>query len=257
MSNFQSYAKYYDLLNKDKGYEKEVDYIDALIKKYKPNAHSILELGSGTGIHAINLAKKGYQIHGVDVSLEMVKMANEKVKNTPNVSNRISFTHADIRELNLGETFDIALSLFHVMSYQTTNNDLEKVFFTANQHLDQDGLFLFDCWYGPGVLSDKPEVRIKRFDNDDMHIYRIAEPVMFPNENVVEVHYEIIAKDKKNNSLEIINEVHKMRYLFLPELQQIAQKYDFNLLNAFEYMSMEKLSFQSWNGCMIFKKVKK
>lgn len=257
MANFRDYAKYYDLLNKDKEYEKEVNYIDTLIKIYKPNAQSILELGSGTGAHAIGLAKKGYQIHGVDLSLEMVEIANGKIEKAPNVTNKVSFTNADIRDLDLGKTFDVVLSLFHVMSYQITNIDLEKVFFTANQHLDQDGLFLFDCWYGPGVLSDKPEVRIKRFDNNDMHIYRIAEPVMFPNENLVEVHYEIIAMNKKKNSLEFVNEVHKMRYLFLPELQQIAKQYEFNIIDAFEYMSMEKLSFQSWNGCLLFKKVRK
>ncbi|MGN4126595.1 class I SAM-dependent DNA methyltransferase [Lysinibacillus sphaericus] len=257
MPNFQGYAKYYDLINRDKEYEIETDYIETLINKYKINACSILELGSGTGTHAISFAKRGYQVHGVDLSLEMVEIANQKMKMDSVISNRLSFTNADIRELNLDDCFDVVLSLFHVMSYQIINSDLEKVFFTANQHLKQDGIFLFDCWYGPGVLSNKPVVRVKRVEDDKIKIYRVAEPIMYPNENLVDVNYEIIVEDRTTNCVKIINEVHKMRYLFLPELKYIAEKYSFELLDSFEYMSMEQLSFQSWNGCIIFKKVTK
>ena len=67
MAVFYSYAQYYDLLYREKDYPGEVDYVDALIKKYAVNdARTILDLGCGTGGHAILLARKGYRVTGVD-----------------------------------------------------------------------------------------------------------------------------------------------------------------------------------------------
>jgi ubiquinone/menaquinone biosynthesis C-methylase UbiE len=51
---FADYAHYYDLLYRDKDYAAEAEYVVGLIRKFHPSARSILELGSGTGIHAIN-----------------------------------------------------------------------------------------------------------------------------------------------------------------------------------------------------------
>ena len=49
---FDGYSRYYDLLYKDKNYKSESEYISSLIKTHSPNAKKVLELGSGTGIHA-------------------------------------------------------------------------------------------------------------------------------------------------------------------------------------------------------------
>ena len=65
-SVFDEYARYYDRLYRDKDYQAEADYVAGLIQRFNPNAHSILELGSGTGIHAALLAEKGFTVHGSD-----------------------------------------------------------------------------------------------------------------------------------------------------------------------------------------------
>jgi ubiquinone/menaquinone biosynthesis C-methylase UbiE len=59
MSNFRKYASYYDLLYRDKDYSAEVVYIDSLVRRHCPESHYILELGSGTGRHALLLAQRG------------------------------------------------------------------------------------------------------------------------------------------------------------------------------------------------------
>ncbi|MGZ7180607.1 MAG: class I SAM-dependent DNA methyltransferase, partial [Halobacteriota archaeon] len=79
MDVFDRYAQYYDLFYRDKNYTDEVDYVDALIEKYalgKPA--TILDLGCGTGGHAVLLAKKGYDVTGVDRSDAMLAIAGEK-----------------------------------------------------------------------------------------------------------------------------------------------------------------------------------
>jgi len=69
---FGEYARYYDLLYRDKDYAAEADYIARLVHEFHPGAKSILELGSGTGIHAGLLAEKGFSVHGIERSAEML-----------------------------------------------------------------------------------------------------------------------------------------------------------------------------------------
>ncbi len=71
-SVFDEYARYYDLLYRDKDYQAEADYVAGLIQRFNPKAQSILELGSGTGIHAALLAEKGFTVHGIERNAEML-----------------------------------------------------------------------------------------------------------------------------------------------------------------------------------------
>ena len=75
MTVFGAYAQYYDALYHDKNYDAETKYLDALIKKFAPQAHFIFELGCGTGRHALALAHKGYDVHGIDLSEQMLMQA--------------------------------------------------------------------------------------------------------------------------------------------------------------------------------------
>ena len=78
MKNYNKlYSNTYDVFNKDKKYKAESIFIDKIIQKYKRNTKSILELGSGTGSHAIFLTKK-YSYTGVEKSGEMIKICEEK-----------------------------------------------------------------------------------------------------------------------------------------------------------------------------------
>ena len=56
--------------------------------------------------------------------------------------------------------FNAVISLFHVVSYQVSNDELESVFFNAASLLDSDGIFVFDFWYSPAVYNNIPSVRI-------------------------------------------------------------------------------------------------
>ena len=89
---------------------------------------------------------------------------------------QVAFSQGDIRAVRLGRTFDVVVALFHVTSYQTTNEDLAAATATAATHLEPGGAFLFDCWRGPAVLIQRPEVWVKRLDDDDISLTRVAEP---------------------------------------------------------------------------------
>src|SRR3989338_8887066 len=192
---FCDYARYYDLLYKNKDYATETAYVHRLIQKFKSGAKTILNLGCGTEKHDVCFEKLGYQVTGVDLSEMMLAEARKR-----SITGRLEFLHGDIRSVDLARKFDIVISLFHAISYQTTDKDVLCAFRTANRHLRGGGVFIFDFWHGEGVLNDPPSVRVKCLEDDIVKIVRTAEPVVRREQNVVDVNYQIMATDKKSGS---------------------------------------------------------
>lgn len=145
---FDAYAAYYDLLYQDKNYHKEAKYILRLLEGNGISSGKILELGSGTGKHAEEFAKMGFFVHGIDLSPEMVQKANHR--NNNNLEGQLLFEVGDVRDFEAGKKFDAVISLFHVISYQIKNEDIQEMFKTAakqavgslGKKMD-DNLFLF------------------------------------------------------------------------------------------------------------------
>jgi SAM-dependent methyltransferase len=252
---FGDYSRYYDLLYKEKDYNGEANYVQSLFRQFAPHATTILNLGCGTAAHDVLLCRQGYTIDGVDMSDEMLRKANEKLSNIPALGSSLRFHQGDIRTVRLGKTFDAVISLFHVMSYQTTNDDLLAAMKTAKVHLKADGLFIFDCWYGPAVLTDRPVVRVKRLNDDTISVVRIAEPVLYPEKNLVDVCYTLIITDKKTGAVQELRETHTMRYLFSPEIEMIANDAGFKILAKEEWMTKRTLAFDTWNGLFVCQRV--
>lgn len=242
---FNAYSRYYDFLYKDKDYVAEASYINDLIGKYRPGAKSILNLGCGTGRHDVSLEKMGYFICGVDSSEAMLKKARKR-----QIPGKLKFLKGDARTIKLGKKFDVVISLFHVMSYQTADKDILAVFNTAKRHLAPGGVFIFDFWHGPGVLNDRPIVRVKRLEDETVRIVRIAEPVMKKAKNVVDVHFQIMVLDKHSGRWSELKETHSMRYFFLPEIKKYLLKAGFSLKDAFDWMSDKPLSL-GWYGLIV------
>lgn len=252
MSQFGDlYSQYYDLLYSDKDYSGEVNYIDELIKKNSTNHKTILDMGCGTGKHDKLLCDKGYAVHGIDISSDMLEIANTiKVDD----DKELTFSQSNITELNLDRKFDVVVSLFHVMSYQNSNSDLIKAFEVAKNHLNKDGLFIFDFWYGPAVLTDLPTTRVKRLENDSIKVTRIAEPELHAKENIVDVNYDVFVERKSNSEIIENKETHKMRYFFDTELEIICEKCGFSIEKKYEWMSEKTPGFNSWNVVWVIKK---
>lgn len=255
MQIFKDYAKYYDLLYQDKDYLKETDYLDNLIKEYSFDSKLILELGSGTGKHAILLSEKGYNLTGIDFSSDMVELANNRLAKEKINRDSVKFLVGDAKTVNLNTKFDVVLSLFHVVSYMNTNKDIINMFKTVSNHLDKDGLFIFDCWYGPAVLENKPESRIKELENDYLKLTRFATPTHYVNENLVDVKYNISLQDKNTNQKYIIDETHKMRYMFKLEVEVLLEVCGLKLLKAEEWLTRKELNENSWGACFICRKI--
>lgn len=249
MSNFKDYSIYYDLLYKDKKYKAESDYVVKKIKSFSPDAKSILELGSGSGAHAKYFCENGFEVTGIERSQEMVAQSLQK-----NIAGFNPIV-GDIVTTALPEKFDVVLSLFHVISYLTDNQSLIQCFENAHKHLNTSGIFIFDVWYSPAVYHQKPETRIKRLENSEIEIIRIAQSEMVTAQNVVNVNFEVIIKNKQNSQTQTLNELHPMRHFSIPEIALLAKTANFKLVHSEEFLTEKNPSENTWGVCFILKKL--
>ncbi len=261
MNVFQNYGKYYDLLYQDKDYVGEANFLIELFKKHNiDNGARLLELGTGTGKHACHLAEQGYFVTGIEQSDIMLEIAGQALatKNT-DIANRIKLYKGDIRtwdaeKENQGEQserFDAVFSLFHVMSYMQNLADLKAVFANIKKQVKSNGVFVFDCWYGPAVLNLKPETRFKIMTDGEYTIERVAQASMDTTKQQVTIDYTLFSKDKDQENYQKFTEQHKMRFLFKSEIELLCEQFDCELTDSFEWMTKADLSQDTWGACFI------
>ena len=252
MTVFAGYSRYYDLLYRDKDYAGEAQYIADLVRRHSPDAKSVMEIGCGTGAHASEMARLGFELEGVDMSEGMLEAAEARLSSLdPALASKLSFSRGDARTVRLGRKFDAVISLFHVMSYQTSNDDLAAAFTTAREHLEPNGVFVFDCWYGPAVLRQWPSITEKHLSDEATEVFRRAEPVIHANENTVDVNYTVTVNDKLTRAEEVLKETHHMRYLFTPEIELALETAGMKLVDSRGWMSDDAPGFETWGACFV------
>lgn len=181
MASYESFARVYDLFMSDTPYDDWCDYLHGLLLKYGVADGLVLELGCGTGAMTQRLARLGYDMIGVDNSIDMLEIAREKqpdirndlsdadmpdsampggskaldfaisgewnVSMTSNVKEKesdILYLLQDMREFELYGTVRAVVSVCDSMNYITEEDDLLQVFRLVNNYLDPGGIFIFD-----------------------------------------------------------------------------------------------------------------
>jgi SAM-dependent methyltransferase len=251
--SFHKYSAYYDLLYADKDYQAEAEYVASRLRGANPQIRSILELGSGTGRHGRLLAAMGFDVRGVEKSSEMALNARS-VEPKADEPGSFKCEVGDLRVIRMGRTFDAVVSLFHVISYQTTDDDLTAAFRTAAEHLELGGLFLFDVWHGPAVLATPPSVRTKEAANQRFHVKRVARPEIALNSATVKVFYEFECEDVEARNRVQFNEEHVMRYLFPEEVGRFASTAGFTLIKTEEFLTARPPSAETWGVAYLLRK---
>ena len=240
----RGYADQYDLLYSDKDYEAECDFVEAIFHKLDVPVKTILDLGCGTGGHAIPLAQRGYQVTGVDRSEEMLMIVRQKAQSA---GVEVEFVLGDIRRVELERTFDAVIAMFAVISYQTTNADLAAACRTARRHLKPGGIFTFDCWHGPGVLTDRPMQRVKIVQDGDRRVVRFTEPVLDVVTHTVETHFKVWTIEG-GRIISEVDESHLMRFLFPREIAYFLEVAGFEQTEFCPFLEINRvLDDACWN----------
>lgn len=139
---YEALASFYDGLNPDVNYREWADFVEDIFKKYgKIETKMVLDLACGTGSMSVELAKKGYEVIGVDLSPEMLMISQQKAYEE---GQSILFLNQDMCEIDLYGTVDACVCCLDSVNYVTDREKLKRCFSLVNNFMNDGGLFLFD-----------------------------------------------------------------------------------------------------------------
>ncbi|MDM7461498.1 MAG: class I SAM-dependent methyltransferase [bacterium] len=138
---FSAVAPYYDLLMQSIPYLWWMHYVETLLDYFDRPTQKVLDLCCGTGNLSELMAMSGYTVVGVDRSAAMIEQARRKAQE--NRSN-VRYFVQDAAELELGETFDLVVSLFDSLNNITEPARFAEAMRRAYHHLNSNGVFIFD-----------------------------------------------------------------------------------------------------------------
>jgi SAM-dependent methyltransferase len=251
---FGAYAGFYDVLYAEKDYPAEVAFLEAVFAEHGvPAGGRVLDLGCGTGSHDILLAGRGYRVVGVDRSPEMVERAQRKAREA---GVALDVRVGDVRSAVVEGGFDAVISMFAVVSYQTTDAGLAATFATARRHLECGGVFVFDVWHGPAVLAQRPEERTLALVAPDGDIVtRAAHPTLDEAAHTVEVSY-VVTRVRGVVVVERAQESHVVRYLFADEIADLLAAAGFELVVLGPFMDLSRaVTAEDWNISVVARAV--
>ncbi len=234
-------AEIYDGMN---SFLSDLEFYQKWISEHKDA--KILELCCGTGRLTIPLAKAGFDITGVDFTPTMLEHAKLKAKSE---GIDIDFIEADMRSLNLVDTFDIIFIPFNSIHHLYTNEDISQTLQVVKKHLSSDGKFILDC-FNPNIefLVDgsKTEKTMDQYTTKDGRDVLIKENMHYESDsqiNRIEWHYFINGQFHSTQNLD-------MRMFFPKELDSRLEWNGFKIIRKFG--SFEETEFDSGSEKQIF-----
>jgi SAM-dependent methyltransferase len=205
---YSQLAKYYDRIYWWKDYNREVDFLVKIFKRYDAQVRRVLEVACGTGNHSKILAARGYEVTGVDISDDMLRIARSKVKE------RAKFVRGDMRDLDavVEGTYDAAICLFSAISYNLTFSDLRRTIQGLYDHLRERGVVVFDTHFTKkGFMDDHRSEDIF----DDGRIIGARLGISKRKGGVGRISFSYLIKDGAK-TIVLRNDVHRLG-LFDPE----------------------------------------
>ncbi len=139
-AQYTAIAPYYDRLN-GADYDALCAFLCEAMRTYgSGKEHLVLDLACGTGAISRRLAKKGYDVIGVDLSPEMLSCARDRAQE----GEKILYLQQDMRSFELYGTVDAAFCCLDSLNYLLKTADVAKCFDRVHNYLNPDALFIFD-----------------------------------------------------------------------------------------------------------------
>jgi SAM-dependent methyltransferase len=230
----EQYAELYDAIYADKDYRSEANLVVELARQHGADASElrILDAGCGTGRHTMALAAMGHHVVGVDRSTSMLEAARKRARAaSPALASRVRFAQGALGTLatDIQGPFDVALMMFAVLGYVDNDDAAIAALQDLRRLLNPNGVLLFDIWYGPAVLQQRPSQRIKTVPLPAATVFRVAESQLDTAAQVCTVDYRFWHVDIHGVSTG--EEQHRMRFYFPRELHLLMRAAGFMLVD--------------------------
>lgn len=139
---YTGFAEVYDELMDDVDYERWADFYAGMMSSFGIHSGSrVCECACGTGGLTLPLARRGYQMTGVDLSQDMLWIAAQKARNA---GMSIPFVRQDMRQLHLHRAMDAILATCDGVNYLLSDEDVWQFVSSARRLLRPGGGLFFD-----------------------------------------------------------------------------------------------------------------
>jgi SAM-dependent methyltransferase len=245
------YVQLYDAIYSAKDYAFEVGQVLEFARRYGVEVSTIVDYGCGTGSHARRFAERGIKVYGIDCSQPMLAAAREKTKGLQGVEFLHDSELAVIPEVSV----DIFCLLFDVVSYIVENDALDRLLSYIVSRLTPQGLFVFDFWYGPGVLSLRPVNRWKEFEANGANILRLTRAELDWNNSIVNVAHEIIVT-QENQIKDRFVDSHVMRFFFRKEINYLLEAHGLEVMQFGTWQDPESPpTTNDWSALVVSRRI--
>lgn len=213
-SSYNNFARYYDILTENVDYKVRSDYISNFFSDYGNGGNKLLDLACGTGSFSKEFIEKGYSVTGVDLSCDMLSIAENKL------NSKAKFIYADMTSFKFSDKFDFCICMLDSINHLTDIELVKKCFNCVYDSLNKGGIFVFDvntphkhnC-----ILADNTFV----FDEEDFFLSWDNE---LEDNNVVRILIDIFAFNGKNYD-RFSEEFYEKAYE-IEEIKSIAGNYE-------------------------------
>ncbi|WP_345239792.1 class I SAM-dependent methyltransferase [Pontibacillus salipaludis] len=229
--SYGRFAEIYDQLMEEVPYQDWVSFTQSSIRSTGAKVNRILDLGAGTGEISIRLAKEGYSVTGVDLSEDMLAVANRK---STEQKASVEWIKQDITSLDIPIRYDMVISYCDVINYITDEQQIQKTFQLAYDAVKPGGLFLFDVHstgYIDGYLSGQTFGTVT---DDISYIWFCDE-----NEEDYSVTHDLTFFVKKDDLYERFDEYHNQRTFPVSTYVAWLQDCGFDVLGIHSDFSQE------------------
>lgn len=234
---YGQFARYYDVIYHDLvDYEGDVDFLEAVFRRFRRHPKTILDIGCGTGNHDLPLARRGYAVTGIDQAEGMLRVARSKVSKVRGPRPR--FLRADMRNFRVDQTFDAAICMFGAIGYLTTTRDLLRCFRRVRAHLAPDGLFVFEFWQG-SAAKPAPHRSWVHVVKPGLQIIRLDEASYDPRTGRLPIDFQFFVL-RGRQLIDRFQEQHVIQTHSVRAMRALLRRTGFDLLGAFAATNVKK-----------------
>ena len=224
---YQSFAQVYDRFMVDIPVHDWVDFIESLWKQDKSKPELILDMGCGTGAISLPLARKGYNIIGVDISEDMLTVARQKAAKA---ELDILFLQQDMRSFELYGTVDSVICICDIINYLNNIDELHQFFGLVYNYLNPGSSFVFDIsteYKYREVLADSIFC-----DIDDCAAY-IWENSYIPERRINEYHVTFFIENEAGK-YDRIEEFHSLKAFSIADIMSALELSGFSNIEIYD-----------------------
>lgn len=222
--SYEKFAYLYDELMQDAPYDLWVDFVQRKRKKYDVQGKSLLDLACGTGELSVRFAKEGLEVTGVDLSEDMLSVAQAK---SEGMGMKIPFFQQDMAELGGFEQFDMIGIFCDSLNYLLSEEMIEKTFLNVYHYLKKGGLFLFDV-HSLYKVNQQFVNHSFSYNGDDLAYIWNSFSGEFTNS--VEHELSFFVLDEQSGKYDRFDEVHFQRTFPIEQYSKWLHQTGFNLL---------------------------